>query len=43
MEGVGRDLRGVIELTINIRIVSGLEISFGWMSGLHVLMLWPVM
>ena len=29
MEGVGRDLRGVIELTINIRIVSGLEISFG--------------
>jgi hypothetical protein len=26
VKGVGRDLRGVMELTINIRMVSGLEI-----------------
>jgi len=28
MKGVGRELRGVMELTINIMIVYGLEISF---------------
>jgi hypothetical protein len=29
MKGVCRDLRGVMELTINIRITCDLEISFG--------------
>jgi hypothetical protein len=28
MKGVGHDLRGVMELTINLRIICGLEMSF---------------
>jgi len=28
MNGVGRELRGVMELTVDIRIIYGLEMSF---------------